>query len=243
MPLRDHFRPRLSWEPVHGMWPAVIVQRLNRQLPVEYSARPNIHLGSQFEVDVATFDSPTDNVDGHVEDHGAGAIQPSGELAAAPAPAPTLTLETEIADFDEYEVKVYDDIDRLVAAIELVSPANKDRPESRNQFTTKCATLLQKEVTIVLVDVVTHRQVNLYAELLTRIGARDPALDTEPRATYAVTLRWQPRGRTGRLEAWYHELSVGKQLPDLPLWLNDELAVKLELEASYEQTCRDLRMV
>lgn len=241
MPLRDHFRPRLSWEPVHGGWPMVIVQRLNRQLPAEYSAQPNIHLGSQFEVDIATFDSPTDGVDGQVNDHGAGAIQPSGELAAAPAP--TLTLETEIADFDEYEVKVHDDIGRLVAAIELVSPANKDRPDSRNQFTTKCATLLQKEVTVVLVDVVTHRQVNLYAELLSRIGERDPALGTEPCATYAVTLRWRPRGRTGRLETWYHELSVGKPLPDLPLWLSDELAVKLELEASYEQTCRDLRMV
>jgi hypothetical protein len=28
----------------------------------------------------------------------------------------------------------------------------------------------------------------------------------------------------------------------LPLWLSEELAVPLDLEASYEQTCRDLRI-
>ena len=44
-------------------------------------------------------------------------------------PRPTLTLETELPDQDEYEVRIYDDRygRRLVAAIELISPANKDR--------------------------------------------------------------------------------------------------------------------
>jgi hypothetical protein len=37
-------------------------------------------------------------------------------------------------------------------------------------------------------------------------------------------------------------LSLGKALPTLPLWLTSQLAVPLELEASYEQTCRDLRI-
>ena len=31
-------------------------------------------------------------------------------------------------------------------------------------------------------------------------------------------------------------------LPCLPLWLTEDLAVPLDLEASYEQTCRDLRV-
>ena len=55
---------------------------------------------------------------------------------------------------------------RLVAAIELISPANKDRPEHRSQFTSKCAALLRQGVSLVLVDVVTARNVNLYADLL-----------------------------------------------------------------------------
>jgi hypothetical protein len=31
-------------------------------------------------------------------------------------------------------------------------------------------------------------------------------------------------------------------LPTLPVWLRDDLAVSLDLEASYEETCRTLRI-
>jgi hypothetical protein len=41
-----------------------------------------------------------------------------------------------LPDYDEYEVRIYDVKRgrRMVAAIEIVSPANKDRPEHRNVF-------------------------------------------------------------------------------------------------------------
>ncbi len=59
MPLRDHFRPPLdkerSWDELHGMWLAVIVQHLIPTLPEGYFAAPGVHLGTIFEVDVATF--------------------------------------------------------------------------------------------------------------------------------------------------------------------------------------------
>jgi hypothetical protein len=37
-------------------------------------------------------------------------------------------------------------------------------------------------------------------------------------------------------------LSLGRTLPTLPLWLADELAVPLELEDSYEQSCGILNL-
>jgi len=43
-----------------------------------------------------------------------------------------------------------------------------------------------------------------------------------------------------RLETWAYALAVGQPLPTLPLWLVDNLAVPLDLEASYEETCRIL---
>jgi hypothetical protein len=43
----------------------------------------------------------------------------------------------------------------LVAAVEIVSPANKDRPENRRAFVTKGAALLQQGVCVSLVDLVT----------------------------------------------------------------------------------------
>lgn len=243
MPLRDHFHPPLSqihsWDEVHGGWPMVLVQQLVRILPQRYSAAPRIHLGSQVEIDVATFESdPLRET--------SGASQPDGGVATAIwAPAkPTLILETELADVDEYEVRVYDGRRnrRLVAAIELISPGNKDRPEHRSQFVAKCAALLRQGVSIVLVDVVTARNVNLYADLLELIGERDPSFREQPPATYAVACRWHYRGAKPSLEAWNHPLEIGSVLPQLPLWLTEVDAIPLDLEASYEQTCRDLRI-
>ena len=60
MPLRDHFRPPVenehSWDELHGMWPAVIVQQLFPLLPEGYIAAPRVHLGAAFEIDVSTFE-------------------------------------------------------------------------------------------------------------------------------------------------------------------------------------------
>ena len=87
-------------------------------------------------------------------------------------------MEAELPDQDEYEVRVYDTRHgrRLVAAIELVSPANKDRPENRQAFVAKVAALLLRDVCVSVVDVVTIRQFNLYADLLELVGSSDPML-------------------------------------------------------------------
>jgi hypothetical protein len=164
-------------------------------------------------------------------------------MAWAPS-QPTLAVETESPDMDEYEVRAYDTRRgrRLVAAVELVSPANKDRPENRRLFVAKCAALLQQRVSVVIVDLVTVRDFNLYGDLLELIGKPDPVLGTEPPALYAVSSRWRVKAKKWLLETWYYPLILNKPLSTLPLWLADNFSVPLELEESYEQTCRDLRI-
>lgn len=244
MPLRDHFRPPLlkaaSWEGFHGGWPMVIVQKLGQILPPRFVAEPRVHLGSQVEIDIAAFD--TDDAGGRdrlISDS-------SGGLATAIwAPStPSLAIETELPDCDEYEVRIYDMMRtrRLVAAIELVSPANKDRPEHRRIFVGKCAALLQQRVSVIIVDLVTTRDFSLYAELLAFLDQTDPALGSEPPTLYAAACRHRQTGRRQFLEMWHHPLELGRSLPRLPLWLADDYAVPLDLEESYEQTCRDLRL-
>ncbi|MGO8750079.1 MAG: DUF4058 family protein [Thermoguttaceae bacterium] len=244
MPFRDHFRPPFSdvrsWEEVHGQWPAVIVQQLGKLLPPQYTAGPHVHLGTEVEIDVAAFEAqarpPKPARYDPPDDRGGTALWAPAE--------PTLAVETELPESAEYEVRVYDTQRgrRLVAAIELISPANKDRLEHRNQFTSKCAALLRQGVSLVLVDVVTARNANLYADLLELVNRSDRSLGRQPSATYAAACRWRPRGTSGWLETWYDEMRPGLPLPCLPLWLTDDVAVPLDLEASYEQTCRDLRI-
>ncbi|HEY3787648.1 MAG TPA: hypothetical protein VGL71_02280 [Urbifossiella sp.] len=82
---------------------------------------------------------------------------------------------------------------QLVAAIEIVSPANKDRPESRRAFLAKVEALLQKDVCVSIVDPCSIPQFNLYAELLELLDHEDPQLDSGSLPLYAVTLRSRKR--------------------------------------------------
>jgi hypothetical protein len=203
-------------------------------------AEPRVHSGSQVEIDVATFEkdeSPSP----------VGASEGNGGVAVAvwAPPRPSVAVETTLPAYDEYEVRIYDARRgrRLVAAIGIVSPANKDRPEHRNVFVAKCATLLQKGVAVSIIDLVTIRHFNLYAELLTFIGHTDPTLGAEPPPLYAASCRWVRKGKQMLLEAWSHVLAPGQPLPTLPLWLTEDLAIPLHLEQSYEQACSDLWIV
>ncbi|MCI0684398.1 MAG: DUF4058 family protein [Gemmataceae bacterium] len=245
MPLRDHFEPPVSkvasWEEVHGLWPAVIVQQLFPALPEGYVAAPRVHRGAEVEIDVATFKrngesqpAPDQNAAG-----GAGAA-----TAVAAPPLPTLEFDTELPDQDEYEVRVYDDVHarRLVAAVEIVSPSNKDCPENRRAFVAKCSALLQEGVSVSIVDLITSRNFNLYTDLLDMIRRSDPAFSRNPPAIYAVTCRGRTLGHVPKVAIWAHPLAVGKPLPQLPIWLTEELSITLDLEASYQETCRLLRI-
>ncbi|MFO0965814.1 MAG: DUF4058 family protein [Gemmataceae bacterium] len=187
MPLRDHFRAPLddetSWDGFHGQWPAMIVLALNEKLPPRYVAAPRVHT-------VATFERETSPSSWEPEETG------GGTATAVWAPAqPTLSLVTDLPDLPEYEVRVYDSKRgrRLVAAIEIVSPANKDRPEHRAAFVAKCASLLQQQVSVAVVDLVTTRHFNLYAELLKMMGQHDPSPAGLP-PLYVAEFRFFQRG-------------------------------------------------
>jgi hypothetical protein len=104
----------------------------------------------------------------------------------------------------------------LVAAIELVSPANKDRAEPRQAFVAKCAALLRKGVAMSLVDLVMMRRFNLYSQLMEFVGYPDQTMSIENPPIYAASCRWPTKCTRARFEAWSHALVVGQPLPTLP---------------------------
>ena len=130
----------------------------------------------------------------------------------------------------------------MVAAIELVSPSNKDRPVSRRAFAAKCAAYLQNDVSVIVLDVVTERRDNLHAELMQLFQIGEPSTNALASHLYAVAYRAVKAGQRVQLEMWPAPLAVGLPLPTLPLWLSGELAVPLDLEATYRATCDSLRI-
>ncbi len=182
------------------------------------------------------------------EDDNRSADQPdnaAGGAATSTALEPPFTAVAELLDYDDYEVRIYDEqrSRTLVAAIEIVSPSNKDRPESRTQFVSKCAALLREGVCVSMIDIVTERLGNLYAELLSRIGQADPRVGVDAPMLYATTLRARRRTKQRPLlDAWYFPLALGQSLPTIPIWLGPGISIQLPLETSYQEVCRLLRI-
>jgi hypothetical protein len=240
MPLYDHFRPPVRgiwpWSSIHSAWATFISQQLNQKpLPAGYYALPHVHFGGQAQVDVATLEGE--------EAAQAGAGDGAVATAVWAPPRPPLVVPIDFADLDVFEVQVVtDDGLRLVAAIELVSPANKDRPSHRRAFAAKCAGYLQQGVGLAVVDVITERHENLHAELMNLFQLGEAAAGAVAADLYAVAYRTTGAGPAMRLEAWPAPLTVGSPLPLLPLWIGPELAVPLELDASYTAACESLRI-
>lgn len=237
MPLRDHFREplsrRRSWEGPHGLWPSTILLELNRHLPDRYVAEPRVHLGNQFEIDISMLDEqPFDPA------------PPDDAAATFACPTPTLVAEAEPSEDYAYEVLVFDQQRerRLVAAVELISPGNQDRPASRRTFVDKCRRLLRCGVCVAMVDLVTTMSFNLYGELCQIEGHPQPGFDEHHPSTFASSSRMIPRGERMRFESWAYPLSIGAPLPTLPLWITPDTAIPLELEPGYEAACEALRI-
>ncbi len=236
MPLLDHFHPPLSrthpWRGFHGAWASAMARLLNAGvLPAGYYAVPFLDRDGPVEIDVAAlreFD-PTPGDPG------------DGQPWAPTSPGLAVAVEWPAADDVRVEVFADDGDPRLMAAVELVSPRNKDRPRSRESFAAKCAGYLQRGCGLVVVDAVTTRRADLHADLLTALGADAGPTATTPLSV--VSYRAVGRDESGRLLAWPEALEVGHPLPTVPLWLGSDLAVPLDLEASHTAACVDLRIL
>jgi hypothetical protein len=149
-------------------------------------------------------------------------------------------------DSDEYCVQIYDEANdqKLVSVLCLISPGNKKREVQRLLFVKRCIELLRHDISLSIIDLITAQHHNLFAGLVNSLEMHDSQPVYSAQAIYAVTCRTQRRGKHDRfqLDNWFYPMQVGKPLPIIPLWLNDEQVVQFDLEPSYEETCRVLRV-
>jgi len=239
MPLLDHFHPPLSqqrhWESFQGSWAAALADALNGGLlPSGYFAEMQVTLaGGRVEVEIPTLEESPNGTALSSPGSSEGGVA----IAAAPVwapPAPAFELPASFPG--EVEVLVFgtEGGPALVAAIELVSPRNKDRPEARRAFAVKCLTYLQQGIGLVVVDVVTTRRANLHDEMVALMLGASPFPGAAP--LYAAAYRPFRRPDTERIAVWPTPLALGQELPVMPLWFRGLAApVRVDLEAAYTE--------
>lgn len=239
MPLLDHFNSPLNrthpWRSFHGAWAAAMARLLNQGvLPPGYYAVPLVDRDGPIEIDVATLRE--------------SGLPPATEgistlqTWAPPAPSVAVAVELPLADAVEVQVFADEGDPRLVAAVELVSPRNKDRPQARQTFAVKCVSYLQQGSGVVVVDTVTTRRADMNAAILSLVGVEASSTGTTSSLS-AVSYRAVGLDEeTQQLQLWPAPLALGQPLPILPLWIASDFSVPLDLEASYQATCKDLRI-
>lgn len=123
---------------------------------------------------------------------------------------------------------------RLVALLEIVSPANKDRPASVAEFVTKVATALEYGVHVLFVDLFPpgrHDPHGIHHEILHRLEEPDepyalPANEPLTLASYTAA---------PVIDMFVDHVACGADLPNMPLFFVPGHYVNVPLEATYRQ--------
>lgn len=130
---------------------------------------------------------------------------------------------------------------RLIALLEIVSPANKDRPGSVKEFAATVVKALDSEIHVLVADLFPlgrHDPYGMHGAVLQesqRFDAPD-AEDVPPKGEPLTLASYAADGP--RVDVYLEHLAVGAPLPDMPLFLNPEWYVNVPFDATYQAAYR-----
>lgn len=122
---------------------------------------------------------------------------------------------------------------RLVALLEIVSPANKDRPQSVEEFAAKIASALRAGVHAVVVDLFPpglHDPQGIHGAIQEQLNQFEQPYDLPDEEP--LTLAGYVAGL--RIDGYLEHLAVGAVLPEMPLFLRPDRYINVPLEATYQ---------
>jgi hypothetical protein len=228
MPLHD-WTDRKGWDGVHHLWISEVLRWVKPRMPAPYRA----YIGTAPTVAIGATDGKPD-VSVNRE---AGSANGTPQLVTS-ADAEEPDVEVAVALIDPATTLFVEAEGRLIAAVEIISPRNKDRPSARANYTSRYVGYLSEGVQLLLVDV--HRR-PLGFSFPDAIGNE---LQMQPHACptpCAVSYRvGEPAATGGRyLGIWRRPLTVDAPLPNVWLPLTVDLRVPVDLEKTYMLAAAD----
>lgn len=236
MPIHDWTRVTAgTWHDFHLAWIAEIRNALNGGiLPADYYAQAE-QIAGPLGPDVLTLQVPDAPVNGD-----ASSPSPTGEGVAVGVAPPRMRMTAE-AEMDDYVLKRRTLIirhasgDRIVALLEIVSPGNKASRHGLRSFVEKAVEALYRGYHLLIVDLFPpgRRDPNgihgaIWAELCDapfELPAGEPLI----LAAYSAG---------SRKRAYVEPTAVGRELMDMPLFLEEDIYVNVPLESTYRAAYR-----
>jgi hypothetical protein len=231
-----------TWHSFHYSWIAEIKRFLNGgTLPQGYYAEAE-KPAPPIVPDILALQEAADEIMADVEEDTGGGTA-LATAVAAPSLAVHRTAAPDLAEtLPATEPRTlairHASGDRLIALLELTSPANKDRRRSVDAFVDKAATALEHGVHVSILDLLPPRPLANADEphaLIPRL-ARElnlAPLDAPPEKPLMVAALDAGDPPTRPLELFAEPLAVGDTLPPLPIFLKPGRHVLLDLPATY----------
>jgi hypothetical protein len=232
MPVHDWSRvPAGTFHDFHSSWIIHLKEALNDGLlPEGYYALAEQHAGRAI-ADILTL---------HLDAPESGNPSPRGPVAVAEAP-PRVRKKMVASANAAYRASRrtltirHASGHRIVAMLEIVSPANKDRAASLQDLVTKARSALEAGCHLLVVDLFPpgrHDPQGFHAALWEYFDETEYSLPKDKPLTLAAYV-------AGPLpEAYLEHLAVADPLPDMPLFLAATSYVNVPLEATYEPAYR-----
>jgi hypothetical protein len=230
MPLHDWTDER-GWDSVHPLWLTYLLEYVQERLPEGYKA----FLGG---VPSLTVDAGHGKPDVSVRQWGAG---PTAETETAGTGVLEPDLEASVAFHLAPQRAVHVDLHgQLIAALELVSPRNKDRADAKETYSNRHLGYLRLGVHLLLVDVLPRPNGFSFSDAITTgLGMELTPLPPPFAAAYRVGEVVPVGEDMGSLVGlWRRPLQVGQPLPALPLPLSVHRAVVIDLEETYHRAAK-----
>jgi hypothetical protein len=120
---------------------------------------------------------------------------------------------------------------RIVAFLEIVSPANKDRTASVEQFVNKMDSALMQGIHAMVVDLFRPGRSDprgVHGAIWARYGTEEYLVPADQPLTLASYRAAVP------VEAYIEHLSCGQALPEMPLFLDLDTYISVPLELTYQ---------
>jgi len=226
MPVHDWTRVNAgTFHHLHSSWITHLSEALNDGvLPDGYYAMAEQHARSAIP-DVLTLATPGDQP----------LEPPSGAVAVAEAP-PQVKLKMEIDETAHYRLARrtlsirHTTGHRMIALLEIVSPGNKDRQKSVEDFVDKAVAALDHHLHLLIVDLFPPGPSDphgIHGAIWDVLGGQA----YEPPKNAPLTLASYTAN--GLPEAYVEPFSLGATLPDMPLFLDRGFYVNVPLESTY----------
>jgi hypothetical protein len=230
MPLHNWTDER-GWDSVHPVWLVYLVEWIQPRLPEGYKA----FVGRVPALTAGTIHDKPDFIVRQMEP------RPVAEMKTTDTAVTQPDLEARVTVRLDPQLAVHVDLHgRLVAAIEVVSPRNKDRIDAKETYTNRYLGYLQLGVHLLLVDVLPRPRGFSFSDAITSaLGLELPALPPPFAAAYRVGEVVPVGDDMGSLVGlWRRPLQVGQPLPSLPLPLSVHQAIPIDLEETYARAAK-----